>query len=147
MKNTFSSQDFILTAVRANGDVLRYASGWHCDPEVVLTAIEKVQHQPTTWGCRAGGAVCSWVHVDENLWRLPMLFTMWIPDSGSVWSNLDERNSLSLSGKKCAKRPVRHNYIGNPSSLNAVYILICIKVGYTENQAIFRAPQKNTSTL
>lgn len=94
MKNTFSSQDFILTAVRANGDVLRYASGWHCDPEVVLTAIEKVQHQPTTWGCRAGGAVCSWVHVDENLWRLPMLFTMWIPDSGSVWSNLDERICL-----------------------------------------------------
>ena len=52
-----------------------------------------------TWGCRAGGAVCCWVHVDENLWRLPMLFTMWIPDSGSVWSNLDERNFLSLSDK------------------------------------------------
>lgn len=65
MKNTCASQDFILTAVRANGDVLRYASGWHCDPEVVLTAIEKVQHEPTTWGCRAGGAVCCWVHVDE----------------------------------------------------------------------------------
>ena len=29
MKNTSASQDFILTAVRANGDVLRYASGWH----------------------------------------------------------------------------------------------------------------------
>eukprot|EP00434_Breviolum_minutum_P019798 symbB.v1.2.017468.t1/scaffold1361.1/size175804/8 len=43
-KDLRHSRDFILTAVRANGDVLRYASGWHCDPEVVLTAIEKASH-------------------------------------------------------------------------------------------------------
>lgn len=80
-----------------------------------------------------------------------MLFTMWTPDSGSVWSNLDERNSLSLSDKMrketCAACGII-NYIGNPSSRNAVHILICTKVGYTENQSIFRAPpQKSTSTL
>lgn len=28
---------------------------------------------------------------------------------------------------KCAKRPVRHNYIENPSSPNAVYSMICLK--------------------
>ncbi|CAL1148064.1 unnamed protein product [Cladocopium goreaui] len=35
------SKDFILQAVQKNGEVLRYACGWHSEPEVVLTAIEK----------------------------------------------------------------------------------------------------------
>ena len=35
------TEDFLLQVVRANGDVLRYAAGWHSDPEVVLTAIQK----------------------------------------------------------------------------------------------------------
>ena len=66
MKNTCASQDFILTAVRANGDVLRYASGWHCDPEVVLTAIEKVQTRTNDLGmpCRWCGLLlgtCWWI--------------------------------------------------------------------------------------
>ncbi|CAE7381901.1 Upf2 [Symbiodinium natans] len=36
-----TSSDFILRAVRCNGDVLRFATGWHSHPEVVLTAIQK----------------------------------------------------------------------------------------------------------
>ncbi|CAE7486680.1 unnamed protein product, partial [Symbiodinium pilosum] len=36
-----SSQEFVLRAVRRNGDVLRFAAGWHSHPEVVLTAIQK----------------------------------------------------------------------------------------------------------
>ena len=36
-----AAEDFILQAVQKNGEVLRYACGWHSEPEVVLTAIEK----------------------------------------------------------------------------------------------------------
>ena len=36
-------QAFILQAVQKNGEVLRYACGWHSEPEVVLTAIEKAE--------------------------------------------------------------------------------------------------------
>ncbi|CAJ1371485.1 unnamed protein product [Effrenium voratum] len=32
---------FLLQAVKRNGEVLRYAAGWHGDPEVALTAIQK----------------------------------------------------------------------------------------------------------
>ena len=40
------AQDFVLRAVGAKGEVLRYAAGWHCDTEVALTAIRKAFPMP-----------------------------------------------------------------------------------------------------
>lgn len=36
-----ASQDFLLCALQQNGEVLRYAAGWHSDAEAALTAVQK----------------------------------------------------------------------------------------------------------
>ncbi|CAK8986180.1 Rsbr N terminal [Durusdinium trenchii] len=43
-KELKDSRDFLLCALQQNGEVLRYAAGWHSDAEAALTAVQKASH-------------------------------------------------------------------------------------------------------
>eukprot|EP00439_Symbiodinium_sp_Y106_P059926 s4784_g8.t2 len=94
------SREFVLRAVRCNGDVLRFAAGWHSHPEVALTAVQKAPQA---------------VHfVDASLRQTPEFATAAVMVNPWVFEQLgsQHRNDLVLALQAARAQPALAHFAG-----------------------------------